>query len=306
LYRERPAAVLLGTVDDGIHGRWLRRWLKLPYAVFAHGNEIVAAASGNQQDGRPKLLRAILSEASRVMAISRFTADLVEQAGVDPRRIDLIHPGCDSGFFSPRPPDAGLRQRLLGGRRASPIILTTGNLVPRKGHDVVIQALPHLVSTLPDVAYLIVGDGPNRGELERLATDLGVRDRVIFAGRTTDAELPAVYSLCDVFVMASRTRADLNDVEGFGLVFLEAGACGKPVIGGRSGGIPDAIVEGESGLLVDPLDPRDVAAALHRVLVDADFATRLGTQGRKRVVRDFTWAGFARKVQVTLEHTARP
>ena len=166
---------------------------------------------------------------------------------------------------------------------------TVGNLVARKGHDMVIRALPRVRQTVPDVTYLIIGDGPYRGQLEALAGALGVRDRVIFAGGIPNEELPPIYALSDLFVMPSRDQSEECDVEGFGVVFLEANACAKPVVGGRSGGICEAISDGVTGLLVDPNDPEDIANALVRLLTNSDLATRLGKRGRLRVVRDFSW-----------------
>jgi phosphatidylinositol alpha-1,6-mannosyltransferase len=184
------------------------------------------------------------------------------------------------------------------------VILTTGNLVARKGHDMVLRALARLDTEIANVTYLVVGDGPARSDLESLATALGVRDRVVFAGRALDADLPALYALADVFVMASRERRDENDVEGFGIVYLEAAACGKPVIGGRSGGIPEAVVDGVTGLLVDPSDPDDIAKTLASVLADSELAARLGLQGHARVVRDFTWARAADRMHDVLTAAA--
>jgi phosphatidylinositol alpha-1,6-mannosyltransferase len=181
------------------------------------------------------------------------------------------------------------------------MILTVGNLVERKGHDMVISALPEVQKVIPDVTYLVVGDGRYRSNLEQLAVTRGVRDRVVFAGQVPEKELPEIYSLCDVFVMPARERLDECDVEGFGLVYLEANACGKPVIGGRSGGIPDAIVDGVTGLLVDPHDPIEIANALIQLLRDRELSTKMGHEGRKRVVRDFTWERIARQVQGILD-----
>ena len=170
----------------------------------------------------------------------------------------------------------------------------------RKGHDMVIRALPLLCKSTSDFTYLIVGDGPYRDNLEALAADLGVHEQVVFAGHLTDEILPDVYALCDVFVMPSRDNSMLCDIEGFGLVFLEANACGKPVIGGRSGGIPDAVVDGVTGILVRPDDPEDIADALKRILNDNALALRLGRQGRDRVVNQFTWGKCARNVRKIL------
>jgi phosphatidylinositol alpha-1,6-mannosyltransferase len=130
---------------------------------------------------------------------------------------------------------------------------------------------------------------------------VGIRDHVIFAGRVSEDALPDIYALSDVFVMPSRDQREVSDVEGFGLVFLEANACGKPVIGGRSGGIPDAIVDGVTGLLVNPDEPEDIAHALVQLLTNRDLTLRLGQQGRLRVARDFNWARVGDRVQRILD-----
>lgn len=170
---------------------------------------------------------------------------------------------------------------------------------------VVLVALPKVCQTIPDLMYLIVGDGPQRRQLESLATDMGVRENVIFAGRVGAEDLPEIYALSDVFVMPSREQLETCDVEGFGLVFLEASACAKPVVGGRGGGIPDALVDGVTGLLVNPHDSEDIASTLTRLLTDSDLAMRLGQQGRLRVVKEFNWARVGDRVQGILESTLR-
>ena len=299
MVRERPQIVQLATVGEGPLGLWLRQWLKLPFVVYAHGKEILNSVQGNRRKSQ-----LALQQADRVLAVSHFTANLVQQVGIAPERIEVVHPGCDSDRFRPVPPRMDLRQKLLGARCKDRVILTVGALVERKGHDMVIRALPRLRQTIPEVTYLIVGNGPQRHALESLATHMGVRDHVIFAGRAATEDLPDIYALGDVFVMPSR-RLETCSVEGFGLVFLEAGACAKPVVGGRSGGIPDALVDGVTGLLVNPHDPEDIANALARLLADRDLAMRLGQQGRLRVVRDFNWARVGDRVQGILESILR-
>jgi phosphatidylinositol alpha-1,6-mannosyltransferase len=290
--RERPQATQIATIDDGHLGMWLRRWLHLPFLVYAHGNDILRVLEGTWPRQRIQL-----QAADGIVAVSRFTAGLVEQAGVDRARIHVVHPGCDAERFRPRPVDRVLRERLLGPRAEGRVVLTVGNLVERKGHDVVIQALAQVIRRIPDVTYLVVGEGPHRGDLERLARAAGIRDRVVFAGLVDAADLPGVYALSDVFVMPSRVRPADCDVEGFGLVFLEANACGKPVIGGRSGGIPDAIVDGKTGFLVAPENVADIAERLETVLTDRERAAEMGQQGRARVTAHFSWAGAATQVQ---------
>ena len=246
-----------------------------------------------------------MQQADRVIAISEFTANLLQTAGVVPDRIEIVYPGCDVNYFRPLPSRMDLRQELLGSRYGDRVILTVGNLVARKGHDMVIRALPRVCQRLPDTTYLIVGDGPYRSQLETLAVEMGVRDRVIFAGKIPNQDLVPIYALCDVFAMPSRDQSEQCDVEGFGVVFLEANACGKPVIGGRSGGIPEAVQDGLTGLLVDPHDPEDMAKAITRLLTDSELSARLGQQGRMRVARDFTWGRVGTQVQGILESILR-
>ena len=297
ILREQPQAVQLATVGEGFLGLWLQQWLKLPFVVFAHGNEILSAIRG----GICEKYITTLQRADRVLAVSQFTANLIQNAGVTQARIEIVHPGCDTDRFRPRHPRRELWQRLLGNRYGDRVIVTVSNLAERKGHDMVIRAIARLRQSIPEVTYLIVGDGPYRGQLETLAAAVGVQDRVIFAGRVADEDLPDVYALSEVFVMPSRERLEENDVEGFGLVFLEANACAKPVVGGWSGGVPEAIVDGVTGLLVDPHGPEEIANALARLLSDSDLAIRLGRQGRARVVSNFNWARVGDRVHNILE-----
>jgi phosphatidylinositol alpha-1,6-mannosyltransferase len=295
--RNRPRVIMLGSAIDSSLGLWLRRRLRFPFIVFVYGNEILSAVSGKYEQA---LLAFKL--ANRVVACSKFTAKLAENAGIDPGRIEVIHPGCDTEIFRPLPIRQDLRERLLGSVVEKQVILTVGNLVSRKGHDMVIRSLPILMERVPDFIYLIVGDGPYRGVLEGLAQDLGVSDRVIFTGKVPDEDIPDIHALSDVFVMPSREHLEEDSVEGFGMVYLEANACNKPVIGGRAGGVPEAVEEGVTGLLVDPLSPAEIADALARLLTDHDFAQRLGTQGRSRVVREFQWAQVGERVLSVLRN----
>ena len=300
MLREQPRVVQLATAGEGYLGLWLRRWLRLPFVIYAHGNEILA---GMQSDWKKP--RLALQQADRVLANSQFTAKLVERAGVVPDRIEIVHPGCDIDRFRPVGPKMDLRQRLLGHRYGDRVILTVGGLVARKGHDMVIRALPRLRKSVPEVTYLIVGDGSYRSQLEALATAMGVRDRVVFAGRLPAEDLPDIYALSDVFVMPSREQLEACDVEGFGMVFLEASACAKPVVGGRSGGVSEAIVEGVTGLLVNPHDPEEIASVLKRIVTSEELAARLGEAGRAHVVKEFDWAKVGARVQEILGSVLR-
>lgn len=299
LLRERPRVTQIATVHDAHMGMWLRHWFGIPYVVYAHGNEILGVGRSTWQKPRLSLMNA-----DRILAVSRFTAKLLGEIGVPAEKVEIIHPGCDAQYFRPRESNRALREKLLGGQANSRVILSVGNLVSRKGHDVVIRALPLVMKQIPDVVYLIVGDGAYRKELEDLAKALGVRERVILAGQVSHQSLPEIYALSDVFIMPSRAQLESCDVEGFGIVFLEAGACGKPVIAGRSGGVEDAVLDGTTGILVNPVDVAEVASALTRVLSDAALAGTLGRQGRERVAREFTWESIAGRIRRVLESVA--
>jgi len=291
MLKEHPRAVQLATLYDGHLGMWLQKWLGLPYVVYTHGNEVL-----NALQARGERHRLVLQRANCVLANSSYTADLVKQGGVQADRIEIVHPGCDAEEFRPYCPSSEYRQGILGRHAAGKVILTVGRLVSRKGHDRVIQALPRILKCHPDVCYLVAGDGPARQELDEISNRLGVADKVIFLDKVLDADLPLIYNLCDVFVMPSREDVAGSDVEGFGLVFLEANACNKPVVGAQSGGMADAIVDGETGLLVPPNDEMALTASICRLLGDATYMRRLGQQGRDRVVRDFGWRSIADRV----------
>lgn len=285
---QRPDLLLLGAVDDANVGLRLSKLLKTPIVLFAYGNEILSTIQSSYEPQK-----RVFRIANHVIACSKYSASLAVQAGTNADRVSVIYPRCDANIFRPMEVDADFRAKVLGARsRETKIILSVGNLVSRKGHDVAIASLQQVRSKVPHLMYLIIGDGPERGALEQMARDLGVADIVRFLGKVPDDELPLYYNLCDVFIMASRAQEKERDVEGFGIVFLEANACNKPVIGGRSGGVKEAVEEGVSGLLVDPHSSTDVASALISVLTNDDLARKLGEQGRARVLRDFGWDSY--------------
>lgn len=249
-----------------------------PYTVVVHGADLLEF-SGHPLAGR--LARRILAGAACVIANSRFTAAAVAELGVDRGKIRVLYPMVDADRFSADCAGAALRARHgIAGRT---VMLTVARLVPRKGHDTVLAALPAVLRHQPDTHWLVVGDGPSRAALERRATRLGVRDHVTFVGFVPEPELPAYYAAADLFVMVSRDRAAHGDVEGFGIVYLEAAAAGKAVLAGDSGGVVDAVEDEVSGLLVDPDSVDDVAAGLVRLLGDLELRNRLARAGRRRV-----------------------
>jgi len=291
---ERPRVAQLACCNDASVGLLLDRVFGLPFVVYAHGNEVLEALQGSWERNLDTLRGA-----RRVIANSTYTAGLVAECGVARERIVTINPGCDVERHAPRQISPERRMALLRGR-GGPAILTVANLVQRKGHESVIRLLPHLLRRFPELTYVIVGKGPYEAELRRLAEEIGVSHAIIFAGKISDQDISDYYAACDVFALLSTARLEHCDVEGFGMVFLEANACGKAVIGTRTGGIPDAIQQGRTGLLVDSGDPAGALQAFETILGDPELARRFGEEGRIRAVREFSWDVVGARIALVL------
>jgi phosphatidyl-myo-inositol dimannoside synthase len=278
----RPTAILAGHWS-GAHAALRATGGKVPVVSAIHGREVELRPFDRFAPAQAVYDRCrayVFRHAAGFACVSRFTGGLMARAGVEAARIHVVPNGVDAQRFAGKTAGDFYRKRGLRGRR---IMLTVARLVRRKGADKVIEALPEIAARHPDVSYAVIGSGPDRARLEEIAARCKVSERVHFLGDVSEAELEQAYAGCYLFVMPARSEAP--DVEGFGLVFLEAGACGKPVIGSTDGGIPDAVVEGETGLLVDAADHRALAAAANRILGDAAFAARLGAAG-VRFARD--------------------
>ena len=251
-----------------------QRFLGCKMISYIHGEEVTTETEYRFFGRRRK---KYLHRADAVVAVSQFTKDaLMRLMAVPAEKITLIHNGVDTEKFLP-----GAKSRYLIERhklQGKQVILTVGRIVPRKGLDAVIRALPNILRQAPATHYLIVGEGHYRPVLERIVEQLGMRDHVTFAGRVAEEELADYYRTCDVFAMPNREMPD-GDTEGFGLVFLEANACRKPVVGGRAGGAVEAVRDGENGLLVDGWSVDEIAEALLRLLTDSVLSERISTRG---------------------------
>jgi phosphatidyl-myo-inositol dimannoside synthase len=277
--RGRIRAIHVGHLYLGPIALTLHALRRVPYVLYLHGGEM---APYMRFRAIRWIARAVVRRADAVVVNSAFTLRHFADMGILHPRTEIIAPPVDTDRFRPGADGAGIRRRY--GINGEKVLLTVGRLVPRKGHDTIIRALPRVREDVGPVRYLIAGAGPDEPRLRALARDVGCAEDVVFAGRVADDELPALYAACDVFVMPSRSLAARDGLEGFGLVFLEAAACAKPTVGGRSGGVADAVVDGTTGLLVDPLDIDGLCGALTRLLGDAGLAARLGTAGRLHAV----------------------
>jgi phosphatidylinositol alpha-1,6-mannosyltransferase len=253
------------------------------YVCWLHGEELGYASTSRELSF---LARRVYHGATAVIANSFNSRQLlVRDWGVPESRVHVVHPGVDTDRYRPDVDGRALRARAASDHDV--LFLSVGRLQRRKGHDMVLRALAELRKTVPNVRYAIVGDGPHQAQLRADAGSLGITDIVHFAGPAAQADLPGWYAAADVFVMPNRT--DGVDFEGFGIVFLEAAAAGLPVIGGRSGGVPEAVAEGVTGTLVDGADIEDVTRAMRAYASSRVERDAAGARGRRRVVQQFTW-----------------
>jgi phosphatidylinositol alpha-1,6-mannosyltransferase len=252
------------------------------YIFWAHGEDISTTKTSRQFE---RTMKFVYRRAAGAVANSKNTAAMLEREGIPKAQIAIVYPGVDPDRFKPELHEVSFRERLTGS--SGPLLLSVGRLQRRKGHDLVIKAIPALKQRWPKVRYVIVGDGVERESLEHLVHSLGVGDSVTFEGEVSDQLLPNYFSACDVFVMP--TRVDGHDFEGFGLVYLEAAAAGKPTIGGRNGGVPEAVEDGVTGMLVSGTSVEELVACVSRLLDSVELRRSMGESGRRRAVEKFSW-----------------
>lgn len=285
------AAAPLGLMAEGLRRAGVERAVAL-----THGHETGWSAL----PGARQALRRIGDQVDVLTYLGDYTRERLTRA-LSPAaaaRMRCLAPGVDTDRFRP---DAGgdeIRKRHGLGKR--PVVVCVSRLVPRKGQDTLVRAWPRVLADVPGAVLLLVGDGPYRRRLRALAARHGVDDSVVITGSVPSAELPAHFAAGDVFAMPCRTRNGGMDVEGLGIVSLEASATGLPVVTGNSGGAPDAVVEGETGLVVDGHWPGPTARALIRLLRDPTAATEMGERGRAWVQREWTWEAASRRLDELL------
>jgi phosphatidylinositol alpha-1,6-mannosyltransferase len=261
-----------------------------PVVIYAHGEELTTWGRGSKYEA----MRFALRHADRVIANSEYTRDELRNMGVAQHRIVLIYPGVDTERFRPGLPYEDLRS-LIGMKPGQRLILSVGRLQRRKGFDQVVRAIPLLAKSGLDVHYALIGIGEDMAYLADLAQQSQVAERVHLLGHVSAKDLPRWYNACDVFAMPNR-EID-GDTEGFGMVFLEAAACGKPSIAGKAGGTGSAVIDGKTGLRVEAGFLEDVVKGLHKLLGDPECADRIGKEAFERIRREFDWGVVANRTQ---------
>ncbi|MEU6850751.1 glycosyltransferase family 4 protein [Actinacidiphila alni] len=285
------AAAPLGLMGPALREAGARRLVGT-----THGHE----AGWAQLPGSRRLLRRIGEGTDTLTYLGEYTrsriAPVLTPAAAD--RMVQLPPGVDEKTFHPGSGGAVVRARL--GLADRPVVVCVSRLVPRKGQDTLIRALPRILHDVPDAVLLIVGGGPYRGDLEKLAAGTGVSHAVRFTGPVPWEELPAHYGAGDVFAMPCRTRRGGLDVEGLGIVYLEASATGLPVVAGDSGGAPDAVLDGETGWVVQGGSPAQAADRILTLLHDPELRRRMGERGRRWVEESWRWDLLAQRLRSLL------
>jgi phosphatidylinositol alpha-1,6-mannosyltransferase len=280
----------------GLLGPWLRRHAGVERVVAStHGHEV----GWSMLPGARQALRRIGTDADALTTVSRWTRSRIAATCGPDAALEPLPSGIDTDAFRPDPAArAELRRRYgLGG---APVVTCVSRLVARKGQDALIQALPRIRARVPGTRLLLVGDGPDGPRLRRLTAQYDVAEHVVFTGAVQAAELPAHHAVGDAFALPCRTRGGGLDVEGLGIVLLEAAATGLAVVAGDSGGAPETVEAGRTGHVVAGRDIPALAAALSALLCDPARAQEMGTAGRARMLEGWTWSSRVQLLRALL------
>jgi phosphatidylinositol alpha-1,6-mannosyltransferase len=296
--KEKIELIQVGQVlPCGTVALMLKKILKIPYVVYTHGLDILLAKKNSR---KKRLMKKILNNADKIISNSEFVKNEVVKLGIEQEKVVVVYPTIQIGQnqesrsknLSRLDVDQEKIQEKYGlfGKK---ILLSVCRLVDRKGIDLVILALEKIQNQIPDLVYVVVGDGPKKAELEKLAGK-----NIIFTGRVDDEELSVLYSLADVFILTPK-KSDY-DIEGFGIVYLEANSYGKPVIGSKMSGIEEAVADGVSGILIEPDNIEQISEAILKLYNDEELRKKLGEQGKNRVERDFLMENQIQKIKKML------
>jgi phosphatidylinositol alpha-1,6-mannosyltransferase len=293
IFRQKSNLVIQCSMPiyTGIIGLYYKLMYGIPLVVYVHGSELIYHSRAINQN---ILQRLVFNNADLVISNSAYTTNLAITKGCDQRKIFKTLLGANTRNFFVND-SRSLIEKKYSIDKDSLILLTVSHLVPRKGADNVIRALPKIKQEIPDVKYLIGGRGEYLSELERLTIENEVSHLVHFLGFIQEEELNDLFNACDIFIMPNRQED--YDVEGFGIVFADAAACAKPTIAGNSGGAVDAIVDNETGFLVDPNSPDDIADKCIKLLKDEKLRLKFGQNGLKRVNEELNWFNVTAKIK---------
>ena len=277
------AAAPLGLLSKGLRRAGVKKIVAL-----THGHEVWWSKVWPFKWAMKRMSRSV----DHLTYLGEYTRQVISKAVTTKAAASMVKiaPGIDTDHFAPVDASA-LREKL--GLTEKKTIVSVGRLVHRKGQDILIEAMPEICRQIPDAHLVMIGEGPYRSYLENRRKVLGLEEQVTFIGRIQYADLPTYICVGDLFVMPSRSRLAGLEVEGLGIVYLEASACGLPVIAGNSGGAPDAVLAGQTGLVVDGTQVNDVASAVVELLSDPLRSQQMGQRGREWIVQEWRWEIWA-------------
>lgn len=294
--RYEPDVVLFGAAFPlGLLGPGLTRRTGVPYVAFSYGLEVSAART----PGGRLLLRHIGSRAAAITLLSNWCADILQPAFGPGPIYELLPPGIDHRAYNTDVSGDAVRERL--GLGDDPVIVCVSRVVRRKGQDTLVKILPEVRRRVPGTRLVVVGDGSFMPGLREFVDRTGVSDAVTITGKVSEEDLPAHFAAADVFAMPCRERKGGLEVEAFGIVFIQAEAVGVPVVAGNIGGVPDSLIDGETGFLVDSSDPASVRDGLLELLEDDESRRRMGQAGAEFVANGYTWTRRTEELRSILE-----
>jgi phosphatidyl-myo-inositol dimannoside synthase len=279
-------------IHEGVTAWLLKLLTGVPYICYVHGEDVETAATSGEHN---LMVKQVGKGAAQLICNSVNSANIVKRLGyASEDKITVLHPGVDAAKFVPAAEDLEFKQRMGWANRK--VVITVGRLQARKGQDMMIHAVALLKELCPEVLYVIIGRGEQYEHLFALAKTLNVEHHVQFLRETSDAQMIECYQQCDLFILPNRTIG--NDIEGFGMVLVEAQACGKPVIAGDSGGTRETMRLNESGYIVDCTEPQNIAKQVNDLIQDPARCKQMGQAGRQHVEAELDWQAHVKKAAV--------
>lgn len=278
-------------LPEGFIGFLLSKRFNIPLLCYIHGEDVEAAATSRELSW---IVAKVLDRSQILICNSNNTASLVSKHWqIKQNKVRVLYPGVDADYFVPSMINSSVRADLAWHDR--PTVLTVGRLQKRKGQDMMLQAIPKILEKLPNFLYAVVGGGEEKENLLGLCEQLNITQSVLFMDELSDAQMLACYQQCDLFILPNRTVE--QDIEGFGMVLVEAQACGKTVVAGDSGGTKETMIVGETGFIIDCGDPDKIATLLTGILSNTGLLASMGKKGRAHVERELDWKIHTQKAE---------
>lgn len=277
-------------IHEGVIAWLVSLFTKVKFVCYIHGEDIETAATSREQS---LMVKRVCASADMLICNSLNSQNIARRLNYDVGNTVLLHPGADCERFIPLPSNVQFKKDMQWSEHS--VILTVGRLQARKGHDKMIEAMPSILAAHPKTLYCIIGDGDQKSRLLQLVNELQLKDNVIFLNEVSDEEMIKCYQQCDIFILPNRTIA--NDIEGFGMVLVEAQACGKVVIAGDSGGTVETMLPQQTGFIIDCTKADSIATKIKQLLSDPRLSRSMGEKGAKFVNEMFDWKAHTVKAK---------